>query len=107
MAEPKKHFLLNIRGQDPLQSDTPVYSNFVSVSRLGTDVQLEFIFVDINQLAVLAETLKSDPSTPREVVGKTIAKIVMPGENFLQIREHLNVLFNALSELLHPSEVSQ
>lgn len=106
MAEEKKRFLLNIRGDDPLRAHSPLYSNFVSISRLGSDVQLEFIFVDLSQMALLVENVKrSAVSGPQEMVGKTVAKIIMPGVNFLQIKEHLNTIFQALGEELHLLEV--
>jgi hypothetical protein len=102
-----KQFLLNIRGEDPLQATSPYYSNFVSISRLGTDVQLEFIFVDINRLALLTEEArKSGTREPQEITGKTVAKIVMPGLSFIQIRDHLNTIFNALNEAIQPQEVN-
>ena len=99
--------LLNIRGEDPLRALSPYYSNFVSISRHGADIQLEFIFVDINQLAVLGEAVKKGSLTgqPHEVVGKTVAKIVMPGQNFLQIRDHLNAIFQALVAEMPTQEV--
>jgi len=105
VATEKQHFLLSIKGQDPLASALPLYSNFLSVSRIGTDVQLEFIFVDINQLALLQGKMKETSSSEMpEVVGKTIAKIIMPGANFLQIREHLNTIFEALKVELQLGE---
>ena len=97
MALEKQQFLLNIRGQEPLNAAAPLYSNFVSIARIGSDVQLEFIFLDINQLALLTNKMKNSPTDePQEIVGKTIAKIVMNGANFVQIREHINTVFDAL-----------
>lgn len=107
MAEDHKQFLLTVRGQDPLDAHAPLYSNFVAIARLGTDIQLEFIFVDINQLALLTEAAKkgSIGNEPQQVIGKTVSKVVMPGHNFLQLKDHLNTLFSALTEELHNQEV--
>ena len=108
MAEEKKEFLLAVRGEDPVQAIAPLYSNFLSVSRLGTDVQLEFVFVDINGLAQLTERVRTGEVTgTQEVSGKTIAKVVMPGLSFVQIREHLNTIFVALAEALQAQEVAR
>ena len=107
MALEKQQFLLNIRGQEPLQAAAPFYCNFVSVARIGSDVQLEFIFLDINQLALLTEQLKKSGSNEtQELVGKTVAKIVMNGANFVQIRDHMNTIFDALAAQLQISEVN-
>jgi hypothetical protein len=107
VTEEKKQFLLSIRGEDPLQAGPPFYSNFVSIARLGTDVQLEFIFVDINRLALMTEAAKKTGNyESQEITGKTVAKIVMPGLSFIQIKDHLNVLFKALEEALQAQEVN-
>jgi hypothetical protein len=97
VADEKQQFLLNIRGGDPLLT-SPVYSNFLSVSRVGTDVQFEFVFVDLNQMAQLADKLKKSGSNePQELAGRTVAKIVMPGLNFYQVKDHLKTVFDALA----------
>lgn len=107
MAEEKKQFLLNIRGEDPLQAASPYFSNFASISRLGTDVQLEFIFVDINRLAQLTEAAKKSGNFEmQEITGKTVAKIVMPGLSFVQLKEHLDVIFKAIKDEIQAQEVN-
>lgn len=107
MTVDKQNFQLSIRGEDPLRAEAPYYSNFVSVSRLGSDVQLEFIFVDLNQLALLTERMKkAGVNEPQELVGKTVAKVIMPGLNFVQIKDHLNVIFDAINADLKITEVT-
>jgi hypothetical protein len=102
----EKQFKVNIRGENPLDAQAPLYSNFLGISRLGTDVQLEFVYVDINQLALITEAMKrSTASGPQDIAGKTVAKIVMPGANFVQLQEHLNMIFKALKEELQTREV--
>ena len=98
--------MFQIRGQDPLQADPALYSNFVAISRVGTDVQFEFVFLDLNYVAHLIESNKmklktSDPDPEQDLVmGKTVAKIVMPAASFIQIKEHVEKLFGAIEEIL-------
>ena len=107
MADPIKPVMLQVRGQDPLTADVPLFSNFVGISRVGTEVQLEFIFLDLNQLALLVDgAKKGEIVAPQELVGKTVTKIVMPGLSFYQLRDHLKVLFEALEGVLKPMEVA-
>jgi hypothetical protein len=90
-----------VKGQDPLDAGAAVFSNFVGISRVGGDVQFEFIFLDINQLAILVEAQKAAPSeVPPLLTGKTVAKVVMPAEAFLQLKEHINGLMSAIEGLL-------
>jgi hypothetical protein len=109
MAEEKKLVQFQIRGEDPIDAITPIYSNFVGISRVGTDIQFEFIFLDLNQLAqILDPTKAKGPATatgPQELVGKTVAKIVMPGLNFMQAKEQIDVIMRALSEAFQAPEV--
>ena len=111
MAEEKKITQFQISGEDPLQAVAPIYSNFVGISRVGTDVQFEFIFLDLNQLAQILEQSKAVESPGRQVLtGKTVAKIVMPGVNFVQVKEQIEKVMKALEaelQKLQDSEVRQ
>jgi hypothetical protein len=99
VAEEKKITQFQISGEDPLQAVAPMYSNFVGISRVGTDIQFEFIFLDLNQLAQILEQGKTAESPERQVLaGKTVAKLVMPGVNLLQVREHFEKVMNTLEE---------
>ena len=90
-----------VSGEDPKVGAAPIFSNFVGISQVGTEVQFEFIFLDINLVAQLLEAKKrARPSeeitaeeNPVEVVGKTVAKIVMPAAAFLQLKDHLMGMF--------------
>ena len=105
MSNPPK-VMFQIRGQDPLEADPALYSNFVAISRVGTDVQFEFVFLDLNYVANLIESKKAkgnatDPDSEQEsVTGKTVAKIVMPAASFIQIKEHVEKLFGVIEEIL-------
>ncbi len=91
----------HVKGQDPLEAVPALFSNFVAISRVGTDVQFEFLFLDLNQIALILEKAKgSDPGTQPALVGKTVAKVVMPAAAFIQIREHIDKLFEIVQELV-------
>ena len=100
-TEEQKILNFRVRGEDAVQAVSALYSNFLAVSRVGTDVQFEFIFLDLNLIAGVLEQLKraEKPSIP-ELQGKTVAKIVMPAATLIQLREHFENLFRALEEAL-------
>ena len=86
-----------VKGEPPVQAVSALYSNFLAVSRVGTDVQFEFVFLDLNYMAVMLEQLKAaDVTVTPEVEGKTVAKVVMPAVAFVQLQEQLEKVFAAL-----------
>jgi len=95
--------ILNFRvsGQAPVEAVPALYSNFLAVSHVGTDVQFEFIFLDLNLVAGTLKQLKEveNPSVP-ELQGKTVSKLVMPAANFIQLREHFENLFKTLEGIV-------
>ena len=105
MTEEKKVVQFQIRGEDPIDAITPIYSNFVGISRVGTDIQFEFIFLDLNQLAQILDPTKEATTERQELIGKTVAKIVMPGLNFMQAKDQIDLIMRALSEALQTREV--
>ena len=100
MSEQK---ILNFRvtGQSPVEAVPALYSNFLAVSQVGTEVQFEFIFLDLNLVAGVLNQLKNveNPAIP-ELQGKTVSKLVMPAANFLQLREHFENLFRTLEGII-------
>jgi hypothetical protein len=106
MADANKQFMVQVRGQDPLTAIAPTYSNFVAVARLGTEVQFEFIFLDLNQLALFTEKAKKGEAVDPEFQGKTVAKIVVPGPSIVHMREHFEHIFRALEEALQSQEAN-
>ncbi len=94
-----------VRGEDPRQAGAPIFSNFVGISHVGSEVQFEFIFLDINEVAVhiqrkekaAQEGQPSIEEKPTTVQGKTVAKIVMPVSSFVQVKGHLQQLFEKFS----------
>ena len=64
-------------------------------------MQFEFVSLDINALASQVEKYKSGAEPivgPVEVRGKTTAKIVVPLHVFMQLEQHLQLLFNAVKQ---------
>jgi len=102
----EKTTTFQLRGQDPLQAVPALYSNFVAISRVGTDVQLEFVFMDLNQIAMIlqARAESKGDEAKQQLVGKTVAKIVMPGACFLQVKDHINQIFGILEKALNGQE---
>ncbi len=75
------------------------FANFVQISRVATEVQFEFLFVDINQLALTVQKAKESPTQePEKLSGLTVAKVVLPGLSFMQVREHVNQIFDAIEK---------
>ena len=89
--------MLTVIGDDPVQSGPPIFANFVAVSHVASEVQLEFIFLDINTLATQIDQVKKG-AVPADFTmrGKTVAKIVVPAASFVQLRNHLSVMFDKL-----------
>ncbi|MGB6483008.1 MAG: hypothetical protein WBE86_05925 [Candidatus Acidiferrales bacterium] len=104
-----KQIIVQVTGQPPLEAVPALHSNFVGISRAGGEVQFEFIFVDLNQIANMTQhnEAAAQSGTVFPVTGKTIAKIVMPAENFIQLEPHLEKIFSAIkSELKKEDENS-
>ena len=100
MSEEPKLQTFQVQGQPPLDAAPALYSNFMAISRVGTEVQFEFIFLDLNQIAKMLSELKTTPSESPTVQGKTVAKVVMPAASFVQIKEQLATIFEAIEAIL-------
>jgi hypothetical protein len=82
--------LIQVRGQNPLEAPSALFSNFLSISRVATDVQFEFVFLDLNQVVQIIEAgkqPKKEPSSP--ITGQTVAKIIMSANVFVQLKDHI------------------
>jgi hypothetical protein len=91
----------SVQGQPPLEAAAALFSNFLAVSRLGTEIQLEFVFLDLNQMAVALEQLKASGVTASPVVqGKTVAKVVMPASAFAQLKQQFEKIFEAIDQMV-------
>ncbi len=101
MSPENKVQTFQVQGEPPNEAVSALFSNFLSLSRVGTEVQFEFIFLDLNNLAVMLNQLKQEEAKQSPIVkGKTIAKLVMPAASFIQLKEQLDNIFTALKEAL-------
>jgi hypothetical protein len=97
----EKQILLNVRKDEQSASTTALFSNFLQISRVATEVQFEFIFVDINEVATTLQKAKeSDPGQIHPVIGRTVAKVVLPGLSLMQAKEHIYAIFAAIEKEL-------
>jgi hypothetical protein len=95
VSDHKKVVQFQVTGQ--AESAPASFSNFMAVSQVGTEVQFEFVFLDLNVLATRIEQSKEEAtSTTLTVDGRTVAKVVMPAAVFAQMKEQLDKIFNAL-----------
>jgi hypothetical protein len=99
---------LKVTPEDPTKATVPtLFSNFVGISRAGTEVQFEFVALDIGVLAskmtAVADALASGTV---EMTGKTVAKIVVPLHVFMQLEQHLETIFSAVKKDYPLNEVT-
>ena len=88
---------LTVSGEDPREAASPSFANFVAISHVGTEVQFEFIFLDLNQLAIRIERVKAgSEQADGTFQGKTVGKMIVPVSAFLQLKEHLLPMFTKL-----------
>ncbi|MGA2358029.1 MAG: hypothetical protein ABSF66_03450 [Terriglobales bacterium] len=91
---------LTVSGDDPRQAGSPLFANFVAISHVGAEVQFEFIFLDLNQLAHRIDRVKAgQEDADGEMQGKTIGKVIVPVVAFLQLKDHLLPMFKRLEEI--------
>lgn len=106
----KQTLTIQVHGQDPQTASAPLYSNFWAISRVGTEVQIEFVFLDLNQIAKLIEspqTAATQDLEPPKIEGKTVSKIVMPGTAFAQVKDHVNRIFREIEEILAKADAGE
>ena len=90
----KPNVTLQVRGEEPREAIPAVFANFLAVSRVATEVQFEFVYLDLNMIANLLKIAADSQGkvTLPEANGKTVAKIVMPASTVVQLKEHLSKL---------------
>ena len=90
-----------VKGEPSVQAVAALFSNFLAVSQVGTEIQFEFVFIDLNQVANLLQQIRCVPSDATPTVeGKTVAKIVMPAATFVQLRSHFEKIFRVLEGIV-------
>jgi hypothetical protein len=100
MSEPKsktgpnKPVLIGVTGDNNLEAPAALFSNLLGLARVGTEIQFEFIFLDLNQMANIIQTHQgTGQESANPVQGQTVAKIVMPAAAFVQLKERMNQMF--------------
>ena len=97
-----------VKGEGPSSATPALFSNFLAVSQVGTEVQFEFVFLDLNLLAAtIAELKAAGITTNPSVEGKTVAKVVMPAAVFVQIKEHFDKIYSVLAQEGIPAKASE
>lgn len=97
----ERRIVLEVKSDERLPPVRPAFSNFLQVSRVATEVQFEFLFVDINQIALIIQRARdSSAQEPEKLAGLTVAKVVLPALSFMQVREHINQIFEAIEKEL-------
>jgi hypothetical protein len=102
-----KNLTFRVTGEEPLSTRAPIFANFVAVAHVGSEVQFEFIYLDINELAQrfgqpgVDDRPVPEGEPPEEIVlkGKTVAKLVVPVASFVQLETHLQGMFRKFTEV--------
>lgn len=85
-----------VKVEDAQRSAVPLFSNFVGIARAGTEVQFDFVALDLNELALAINAHQgSGNPEPPEIKGKTVARVVVPLHVFMQLEQHLLSIFSA------------
>lgn len=97
---------LRVALEDPREVSVPtLFANHVAISQAGTEVQFEFVAIDLNSIATkLTEVTENDSAGPAEIVGKTVAKVVVPLHVFVQLEGHLQGIFQRVKNEFTPPE---
>jgi hypothetical protein len=96
-----KTVLLSVKKSEDSQAMPAAFSNFLQVSRVATEVQFEFVFVDVSELAQTLQKAKDQtPERDVTVQGRTVAKVILPALNFMQVKDHINAIFAAIEKEL-------
>jgi hypothetical protein len=85
---------LQVKAKETQAPSPTLFSNFLGVARVAGEVQFEFLFLDLNQMAQLLNAGKMAKNPEMiEVSAQTVVKIVMPAGNVIQIKDHLLAMF--------------
>jgi hypothetical protein len=107
VAKVRKEMMVQVTGQPPLETDPALFCNFVGISRVASEVQFEFIFLDLNQVAQMlqsADKAENTSATLPPIAGKTVVKVIMPSASFVQLKPHLEKIFTDIQNEMHDTE---
>jgi hypothetical protein len=100
----KDLLMVKVQGEPPMEAPPALYSNFLGIARVATDVQFEFIFLDLNQVAQIIQAGQGAAADPAPVTGQTVAKIIMPAAAFVQLKDHIMQLMSDIEKNLATPE---
>jgi len=93
---------ITVTADENRNSVVPAFANFLMVSSVGSDVQFEFMFVDLSDLAGHIEKAKHGGGAKDfNCVAKTVSKMVVPAASFVQLKVHLAQMFERLEAQLN------
>lgn len=99
----REQVMIKVQGEPPMDAPPALYSNFLGIARVAMDVQFEFVFLDLNQVAQILQSGKvSEAAAP--VTGQTVAKIIMPAAAFIQLKDHIIRLMSDIEKNMAPPE---
>lgn len=105
---PKVSGTVTVTTDDSGFDATPIFANFLRVSYVGAEVQFEFIYVDIAELAQHIEKAKSNEGGKDfELHGETVAKVIVPSASFVQLKEHLVGMFGQLEAQFNEQQFAE
>jgi hypothetical protein len=99
----KDLLMIKVQGEPPMQAPPALYSNFLGIARVATDVQFEFVFLDLNQVAQIIQGGQEAAATS-PVTGQTVAKIIMPAAAFVQLKDHIVQVMSDIEKNMAQSE---
>jgi len=89
-------------------SVVPAFANFLQVSSVGNDVQLEFMFVDLSDLAgQIDKAKKEEGSKDFSCSARTVSKMIMPAASFVQLKDHLAHMFENLEAQFNEQQLTK
>jgi hypothetical protein len=93
---------ITVTADENRNSVAPLFANFLMVSSVGSDVQFEFLFVDLADLAGHIDKAKHGGGAKDfSCVGKTVSKTIVPAASFVQLKTHLAQMFERLEAQLN------
>jgi hypothetical protein len=92
---------ITVTADEKRNTIVPSFANFLTVSSVGSDVQFEFMFVDLSDLAAHIDKAKQGGGTDFTCMGKTVSKLIVPAASFVQLKNHLAQMFERLEAQLN------
>ncbi len=99
---------VTVTADDNRLSVVPTFANFLQISSVGNDVQFEFMFVDLSDLAAKIDRAKKEQgSKDFNCNARTVSKMVMPAASFVQLKDHLAQMFENLEAQFNEQQLAK